>query len=299
MSRFRFCATIILAIVLGIVGLWLGEVIPLPDPITVNQSRALYALLGILTGLSSFASLSSWILKNTTNLFRQFTLKMAADITHQFNQAGRRDGEDNQIQTKRLRSCQPIIIDTSSIIDGRILEVGRSGFLSGIIVIPEVVLKEIQKVADSADPVKRARGRRGFEIINQLKKSDFLKIEIWDKEIKGQEVDDKLINLAKNLKGRILTSDYNLNRVAKLSGVTVLNLNELANALKALPIPGERLDVKIIQNGKEKDQGVGYLSDGTMVVVQNGAILLNQLATVEVTKIIQGPAGRMVFGKAS
>lgn len=297
MSKFRFCATIILAIILGILGLWLGEVIPLPEPVTINQSRALYGLAGLLIGLSSFASLSSWVLKTTSRLTRQATLRIATEITRQFAQLGRKEPEVESIQTKRLRSCQPLIIDTSSLIDGRILEVVRAGFLNGVMVIPEEVLKEVQQVADSGDSLKRARGRRGFEIISQLKKSNFLKVEIWEQEIKGKTVDDQLITLGKKLKGRLLTCDFNLNRVARLSGVTVLNLNELANALKALPIPGEKLEIKIIQNGKEKGQGIAYLPDGTMVVVKDGINLLGQTANIEVTKVIQSPAGRMIFGK--
>lgn len=300
MSRFRFVATLILAIVLGLLGLFLGGLIPLPEPFTESQSRAFYALMGILIGLMLFAPISAWFVRATTSLMKRMTLRVASEIIDQFNQLSpfnRPPAVDPRLEKKIVSKTPAVILDTSSIIDGRILDVAKSGFLPGTLIVPEFVLKELQQVADSADSLKRARGRRGFETVNQLKKVEDVKVVIWDEEIEGKEVDDKLVKLGKSLKGKIFTADFNLNRVAKLSGVGVLNLNELTNALKALPIPGEILEIKVIQPGKDRDQGVGYLLDGTMVVVKDGDKNIGQTVEVEVNKILQGPAGRIIFGK--
>ena len=168
------------------------------------------------------------------------------------------------------------------------------------------MLRELQLVADSADHLKRARGRRGFEIIHQLKKIKSLKVEVWDKTLskisgldENIDVDNRLISLTKTLNGKLLTCDFNLNQVGKLHGITVLNINELTNALKTLPLPGELLQVKIIHPGKDKDQMVGYLTDGTMVVVKDAPQKLDQEVSVTVNKVIQGAAGRMVFAKVA
>ena len=192
---------------------------------------------------------------------------------------------------------KPIILDTSAIIDGRVLDIAKAGFLSGLILIPKFVLTELQQVADSSDDLKRGRGRRGFELIDELKSIKGVKIEIWDKDQKGKNVDDKLIELAKGVGGRIVTTDFNLNRVASLSNLVVLNVNDLANAVKTVTIPGERISIKILHIGKDPKQGVGYLEDGTMVVVAQGAQNLGKTVSVEVTKVLQMSAGRMVFGK--
>lgn len=195
------------------------------------------------------------------------------------------------------RISNPIILDTSALIDGRILDVAKSGFVSGLILVPDFVLRELQQVADSADALKRERGRRGFVIIEQIKTVDGVKVVVWDKQVSGKNVDDKLIHLGKALKGKVLTVDYNLKRVADVSGVKVLNINDLTNALKALPIPGEELSIKIVHLGKDRDQGVGYLDDGTMVIVKEGGEELGAEVQIKVSKILQGSAGRMIFGE--
>lgn len=304
MGKFHFWATIITALILGLLGFFLAPLIPLPAPFRLNQTRLIYALVGVLIGLLSFAQIAAWVAKTTTKLFKQLVYRLAFEIFNQFNQLMSRGravipaGSVQEITPDYLKSLSgAIIVDTSSIIDGRVLDVAKTGFLSGIMLMPTFVLRELQQVADSADNTKRGRGRRGFEVIEGLKKIEGVKLEIWDNDVKGKTVDDKLIRLGKMLHGKVLTADFNLNRVARLSGVRILNLNELSNALKTLPIPGEKLNIKIIQYGKDKNQGVGYLGDGTMVVVKDAASLIGQEIPTEVNKILQGPSGRMIFGK--
>jgi len=189
-----------------------------------------------------------------------------------------------------------VLLDTSVIIDGRIADISRTGFIAGVITVPRFVLAELQHIADSPDVLRRKRGRRGLEMLNKLQKESVVPIRIADMEIEGvREADDKLILLAKQLRCPIITNDYNLNRVAELQGVTVLNINELANAVKAVILPGEAMQVRVIQEGKELGQGVGYLDDGTMVVVENGRRYMNETIPVTVTKVLQTAAGRMLF----
>jgi uncharacterized protein YacL len=191
-----------------------------------------------------------------------------------------------------------ILLDTSVIIDGRIADIARTGFLVGTLLIPRFVLNELQYIADSADSLRRQRGRRGMEVLSELQKDSAAPVRISDIDVEGvREVDDKLVILARQLSCPILTNDYNLNRIAELQGVPVLNVNELANAVKSVLLPGEPLSVNIIQEGKESGQGVGYLDDGTMVVVEDGRSHLNQEVTVMVTKVLQTAAGRMIFAR--
>jgi uncharacterized protein YacL len=191
-----------------------------------------------------------------------------------------------------------ILLDTSVIIDGRIADIARTGFVQGPMLVPSFVLLELQHIADSADPLRRQRGRRGLDILNRLQKDNTIPLRITDLDVEGvREVDDKLVILAKQLRSPILTNDYNLNRVAELQGVTVLNINELANAVKAVFLPGETLEVQVIQEGKEFGQGVGYLDDGTMVVVEEGKENIDSTIPVTVTKVLQTAAGRMIFAK--
>ena len=200
-------------------------------------------------------------------------------------------------QVGSVSILRPLILDTSAIIDGRILDVAKVGFISGLVLIPKFVLLELQQVSDSSDTLKRARGRHGFEVVTDLKKIKSLRVEIWDKEQGGKTADDKLLNLAKGIHGKIITTDFNLNKLASISNVAVLNVNDLSNALKSISLPGEELKIKIVHIGKEQDQGVGYLSDGTMVVVENAAGKIGDSLKVEVTKSIQIPAGRMIFAR--
>ena len=207
----------------------------------------------------------------------------------------RRQGSGDQAGGGSARS---ILLDTSVIIDGRIADIARTGFIQGPMLVPSFVLIELQHIADSGDPLRRQRGRRGLDILNRLQKDNTIPLRITDLDVEGvRDVDDKLVILAKQLKSPILTNDYNLNRVAELQGVTVLNINELANAVKAVYLPGEKIEVQVIQEGKEFGQGVGYLDDGTMVVVEDGKNNIDRTIPVTVTKVLQTAAGRMIFAK--
>jgi uncharacterized protein YacL len=191
-----------------------------------------------------------------------------------------------------------ILLDTSVIIDGRIADIARTGFLPGSLLIPRFVLTELQYIADSSDSLRRQRGRRGLEVLSQLQKEPTIPVRLTDIDVEGvREVDEKLVILARQMRCPILTNDYNLNRVAELQGVTVLNINELANAVKSVLLPGETMSVRVIQEGKEANQGVGYMDDGTMVVIENGHEYINQEILVSVTKVLQTAAGRMIFAR--
>lgn len=191
-----------------------------------------------------------------------------------------------------------ILLDTSVIIDGRITDISKTGFIRSTLLVPNFILLELQHVADSAETLRRNRGRRGLEVLSILQNETQIPISFTDMDITEiREADSKLIALARHLHCPIMTNDYNLNRVADLQGITVLNINDLANAVKALYLPGEELDVKIIQDGKEFGQGVGYLEDGTMVVVEDGHSFLDQTKNVTVTKVLQTTAGRMIFAR--
>lgn len=189
-----------------------------------------------------------------------------------------------------------MLVDTSAIIDGRIADLTQTGFLQGTLVIPGFVLGELQHIADSSDALRRNRGRRGLDILNRMQKDGTMPVEISDVDVPDTpEVDSKLVKLAKKLSCPVVTNDFNLNRVAELQGVRVLNINQLANALKPVVLPGEEMNVRVIQEGKEYNQGLAYLDDGTMIVVENGRPYLDQQVAVIVTRVLQTVAGRMIF----
>ena len=190
-----------------------------------------------------------------------------------------------------------ILVDTSAIIDGRIADMSQTGFVQGTLVIPRFILDELRHIADSSDSLRRTRGRRGLEVLAKLRKEGDLPIQILDVEMVNGEVDGELVQLAKKMKAQILTTDFNLNRVAELQGVNVLNVNELANSLKPVVLPGEEIGVNIIQEGKEPGQGVAFLDDGTMVVVEGGKRFINSVQGVTVTRVLQTAAGRIIFAQ--
>ncbi|HLW01778.1 MAG TPA: PIN domain-containing protein [Ktedonobacterales bacterium] len=210
---------------------------------------------------------------------------------------GRDRHRENESKGKKNgKVSDKILLDTSAIIDGRIADISQTGFVNGTLLVPRFVLEELQHIADSADTLRRNRGRRGLDILNRLQKETNIPVEISDTDIDGiAEVDAKLVKMARNLKCPIITNDFNLNRVAELQGVKVLNINELANAVKPVLLPGEEMMVKIIQDGKELGQGVGYLDDGTMIVVEGGRQHMNNTVEVTVTRVLQTVAGRMIF----
>ena len=189
-----------------------------------------------------------------------------------------------------------LIVDTSTLIDGRIADIGQAGFIPGSLIIPRFVLNELQHIADSYDSMRRNRGRRGLEILTKLQQESYIPIEISEIDAKDvPDVDGKLVTLAKNLGYAIITNDFNLNQVAKIQGVQVLNVNELANAVRPVVLPGEEMEVRIIQEGKEFGQGLGFLDDGTMIVVEDGRNYINNSIDVIVTRVLQTVAGRMIF----
>ena len=198
---------------------------------------------------------------------------------------------------KQVRGVRPLLLDTSVLVDGRIESLGHTGFLAAPLVVPHFVIDELQTMADAGDKLKRAKGRRGLGVMSKLQENVSLDVSIDDTEVQGRSVDHKLLALAGEQKMRILTTDYNLDKVAKIQGVTVLNLNDLASSIKSLVIPGEHLRVDIVKRGESAQQGVGYLPDGTMVVVEEAAELVGQDTDIVVTNSLQTSAGRMIFGR--
>lgn len=201
---------------------------------------------------------------------------------------------------KEIKGLKPYVLDTSVVIDGRIADVVDTHIIDNQLIMPQFVVAELQAIADSSDRLKRGRGRRGLDLLNRLRSDPKVDLQIFDRELPqfaGQSVDQKLVLLAKHLEGKVVTNDYNLNKVAKLHNVGVINLNDLANALKPVFLPGDHLEVRIIKPGEEPGQGVGYLEDGTMVVIEGGREHVNQNVVANVTSVLQTSAGRMVFGK--
>jgi len=202
------------------------------------------------------------------------------------------------IRSRSASSVAPRLIDSSAIIDGRIIDVMDARFMPGQIIIPTFVLEELQHLADSVDPEKRQRGRRGLDLVERIRAVGEQRVQIRAGEVAGEGVDAKLVNLARDMHACIVTTDYGLNKVARIQGIEVLNINELAIALKPVALPGETLSVRVIREGREYDQGVGYLEDGTMVVVEGGRALVGgEVADVEVTSAIQNPSGKMIFAR--
>lgn len=204
--------------------------------------------------------------------------------------------------SKQLKGQHPIILDTSVIIDGRIVDICETGIIDQKLIVPRFVLHELQAVADSNDKLKRVRGRRGLDVLSKLQTMKTIDIQVMDagmlsKAEAAESVDLKLLSLAKEMNGRVATNDYNLNKIAKLRDVMVININDLANALKPIVLPGETLEVKIVKPGEEPGQGVGYLDDGTMIVVEQGRNNIGDVVTIAVTSVLQTSAGRMIFGR--
>ena len=200
---------------------------------------------------------------------------------------------------KQIRGYKVTLLDTSVIIDGRILDIAETRVLQGPLIVPKFVLHELQAVADSQDKLKRARGRRGLDVLSKLQESTSLEVSIEDTPVEGVGVDQMLVTLAQQMQARVMTNDYNLNKIANLRGVEVVNLNDLAKAMRPTVLPGEALRVKIIRPGESANQGVGYLEDGTMVVVEHARQHVGEEIAVQVTSTLQTSAGRMIFGRAS
>jgi uncharacterized protein YacL len=263
-------------------------------------------VFGIILGM-----LLAWIFNKTLELFllpREITHNVKIFVTFIFIYLGvtlglKGRGEFNLIipyvkfQRKELKE-ETIVVDTSIIIDARILDIVKTRFLEARFIVPRFVLNELQALADSTEHMKRQKGKRGIEVLHSLKKEPNIEVEIYNEDVEGvKSVDEKIVVLAQTLDAKILTTDYNLNRIAQLQGVKVLNINDLANALKPTFVAGEHFSVKLIKEGKEHNQAVGYLEDGTMVVVENAKWLIGKTADVEVTSVLQSPSGRIIFTK--
>lgn len=297
--RLIFVLRLILAVIFGTLAVIYSELIPPLEGTNPFLIKVLVTIASFGVGYLVFPSVARSIKLITLTLFNFVVHRVSFEVSNQILKLPRPVlpfGHPSP-QVGSVSITKPLILDTSAIIDGRVLDVAKAGFISGLILVPRFILTELQQVADSKDDLKRRRGRRGFEVVEDLKKVKGIKIEVWDKDQTGKTADDKLINLAKGLHGKILTTDFNLNKVASVSNIGVLNVNELSNALKTVSLPGEKLELKIVHLGKDSSQGVGYLPDGTMVVVSDASERIGQTIEVEVTKILQIPQGRMIFGK--
>ncbi len=267
---------------------------PLPD--------LLSGLLGVVIGLVIASLIGVFVrdLPNGVLLSAILALLLAAQgasigLTRRTELAALFFGGTSQQKSHRLSG---VLLDTSVIIDGRILDIAKTGFVDMPLIILSSVLRELQQVADSADATRRRRGRRGLEVLTEMQKDSTIPLEVVDDDVTPSvEIDAHLVRTAKRKSWGIMTNDFNLNRIARLEGVTVLNLNELAHAMRPVAIPGEEIVVMVAREGKEPGQGVGSLDDGTMVVIQNGRRLLNQTITAVVTSVIQTSAGRMIFAE--
>jgi uncharacterized protein YacL len=283
----RLSAQSLAASVVGlVVGLLVAALLSFPLASLPSPFGEILPLVGVL--LFAYLGISIFVLRQG-DLFAIFS------SMHGAAPAGNgKDGSPNAAAVDN----RTILLDTSVIIDGRIADITRTGFLPGSLLIPRFVLNELQYIADSPDALRRQRGRRGMEVLSAIQKEPMIQVRISDIDVEGvREVDDKLVVLARQMRCPILTNDYNLNRVAELQGVSVLNVNELANAVKSVLLPGEIMSVRVIQEGRESGQGVGYMDDGTMVVVENGRELMDKEILVVVTKVLQTAAGRMIFGR--
>jgi uncharacterized protein YacL len=299
---------------LGLIGAFLGVAFGLGLVILERKLRRVHgrtilqAVIGMILGLlvgglvfnavaNLFVAFPSEIglLVQTLVLFggAYLGIRLALDKGSEFSLAG-----FVRLLKEQPRAESYKLLDTSVIIDGRISDITETGFLDGTLVIPQFILRELQHIADSSDPLKRNRGRRGLDILQKIQKNVDIRVEISDMEFPEiREVDNKLVAMAKALRAKIVTNDFNLNKVAELHGVGVLNINELTNALRPVVLPGEDMRVYVLKEGKEYNQGIAYLDDGTMVVVDNGRRHIGQTIDVCVTSVLQTTAGRMIFSR--
>ena len=268
--------------------------------------KLLMSILGLLTGLGLalllayplsllYEPLGTWlppIVSIVAAYLGSYTFGIRSrEIIEAFNQRiNRSNNRSSAVSNRKL------LLDTSALIDGRIVDVADTGFLGGMIIVPRFVLSELHRISDSSDPLRRNRGRRGLNLLNKLQRSENVIVRLVDDDFEEiHEVDNKLVALAQQLSASLITTDYNLGEVADAQGVTVLNVNKLANAVRSIYIPGETFVIRIIQEGRDPEQGIGYLDDGTMVIVEQGKIYMDRSIPVEVTKLINRDTGRMIF----
>ena len=278
---------------------------------TLSANEMLFGIAGAIVGLvissffvNIFARMNNIIGIGVALLISIFMAVLGADIAikkkeeliNVFSSLKRINSKDKK--NKNISRGDPKVLDTSVIIDGRIFDICQTGFIEGALVIPNFVLEELRHIADSSDALKRNRGRRGLDILNKIQNELSIEVQITEKDFPEiAEVDSKLLKLAQVLNGKVITNDYNLNKVAKFQGVPVLNINELANAVKPVVLPGEEMTIQIIKDGKESGQGIAYLDDGTMIVVEGARRHIGEIMDVVVTSVLQTAAGRMIFAR--
>lgn len=281
----------LMAVILGVLtGLLAGGLFAIPLSFLPTPFREILPLAAVFV----LSYLSTVIFMLRQNDLKSF---FSAFVPNTHNQSSGPVSQYTAIAQEQPEETL-ILLDTSVIIDGRITDISKTGFVRSTLLIPSFILRELQHIADSADPLRRNRGRRGLDVLRILQNDSPIPVRITDMDVtEARDADSKLVVIAKDLHCPIMTNDYNLNRVAELQGVVVLNINDLANAVKAAYLPGEDLTVKVIQEGRELGQGVGYLEDGTMVVIEDGLEYINQMVSVIVTKVLQTTAGRMVFAR--
>jgi len=293
-------------LVAAVIGLIVGLIISFLIDIPLTNLPGIWGRILPFVGTAICGGLGvALAVQRKNDLAHLFQAGFAARRTreHEHDEERERDKERDkgkerhkERSTPQIQPVTQILLDTSAIIDGRIADISQTGFVSGALLVPRFVLNELQHIADSADTMRRNRGRRGLDMLNRLQKEATVPIEITDADIEDiAAVDGKLVKMARNLHCPIITNDFNLNRVAELQGVKVLNINELANAVKPVLLPGEDIFIKIMQDGKELGQGVGYLDDGTMIVVEGGRQYMSMTIEVTVTRVLQTVAGRMIF----
>ena len=300
----QLVSRVVLAVVFAAIGYFASDrFIKVDESQTQMGVTAIIMIASGAFGVFLVPMLSRWV-RDWSSVFAQ---RVASEVISQLrlpNLSRVRDlstriGRQNNKKKKEAPYVNPILVDTSSLIDGRVADVVESGFLYGTLVVPRFILSELQHIADASNALRRGKGRRGLDILEKMKKSKQVKTTIYSgDDPQGKNIDEKLLNLAKTLKGKVLTTDFNLNKVATVSGIKILNINELVNQLKTTLLPGEQLQVKVIQEGKEKTQGVGYLNDGTMIVVEGGAGKIGKIINTTVLRVLQTAAGRMIFVQA-
>jgi uncharacterized protein YacL len=308
-----FIIRALLGIIFFALGVWLPRNVAAgPWPALLGNPYLLQSLVALLFGVFGVFAVpflaenvrrwfESLITITVAKTLAPWTKQISKQMGKQIGKAVSRRKPKPSVPSSIFHLPSSVILDTSVIIDGRLLDILKSGFLDVPLVVPQFVLDELQHLADSGNDLKRQRGRRGLEILDEIKRDKEIDLTVkedgrWKME-DGGDVDKQLIKIAKQLKAKIATVDYNLNKAASVSGIRVLNVNELANCLKTVVLPGEKLKIRVVQKGKEEGQGVGYLEDGTMVVIEEGDGLVGQQVEVEVSRVLQTAAGKMVFSK--
>ncbi|MBI2326765.1 TRAM domain-containing protein [Candidatus Curtissbacteria bacterium] len=283
----RFARSL-LAVFFGAVGVLIAQIVP-PRELFFATGNYFFILAAIAFGILGFISPDLLKLAGKAGM-SAISRQIASYLPQVSGNLRRKTSQTNKY-------INPVLVDTSVLVDGRIVEISASGFMFGTLLLMPSVIGELHRLSDSADEIKRARGRRGLDNLRQIQAEKNVKVEVLSFEPREGGVDEKLVRAAKSIGAKILTLDYNLNKVARVNKIKVLNINELASAVKTVVLPNERLNIKITAVGREKDQGVGYLDDGTMVVVEAGRGLLGKKVDVVVQKVLQTAAGKMVFGR--